>query len=197
MIGVGWYLRNQNYTAAYRANLWGLGLSSVYMLWTLAAQWHVSQIARQSLEAQQLSYQKILVTPAPLNTVLWRIVVITNHGYAEGFYSLLDNETAIALHHVATDNRVPAHYHQLKAVQQLAAFSRGFYSLRQDNEALILTDLRMGQEGSYAFEFVIDSQNGVPLAQRPMRNNSAMALPWLWHRTLGQPLSSPYWLNDQ
>ena len=197
LIGVGLYLRRQNYTAAYRANLWGLGLSSVYMLWTVVAQWQVSHIARQSLDAQQLSYQKMLVTPTPLNTLLWRIVVITDHGYAEGFYSLLDNETTIELHHVATDNTVPAHYQQLKAVQQLAAFSRGFYSLRQDNDALILTDLRMGQEGSYAFEFVIDSQSGLPLIQRPMRHNSELALPWLWRRTLGQPLPSPYWLNHQ
>ena len=197
LFGVGLFLQRQHTPAGYRANMLGIALSSAYLLWTVAAQWQVSQIIKQALTAQQLNYQQLLVTPAPLNTLLWRIVVITEYGYAEGFYSLLDADNSLTLHHVATDPTLKARYQQLKSVQQLAAFSRGFYNLRQQNGQLLLTDLRMGQEGSYAFEFVIDSTSGMPLAQLPMRHNSETALPWLWRRALGQPLPSPYWPSDQ
>ncbi|GAB2906506.1 metal-dependent hydrolase [Rheinheimera gaetbuli] len=197
LLGVGFFLGSKNYAVAVRANFLGIALSSTYMLWTVVAQWQVSHIVRQDLAAQKLSYTKLLVTPAPLNTLLWRIVVMTEQGYAEGFYSLLDGNTAISWHSVATDKALALRYQHLKSVQQLAAFSRGFYSLRQQNDRLLLTDLRMGQEGSYAFEFIIDGQSGMPLAQLPMRHNSDIALPWLWRRALGQPLPSPYWPNGQ
>lgn len=197
LFGVGLFLGRNNHATAVRANLLGIMLSSFYMLWTVAAQWHVSHVARQDLAVQQLSYDKLLVTPAPLNTLLWRIVVMTEQGYAEGFYSLLDGDTAISWHNVATDRTLASRYQHLNSVQQLAAFSRGFYSLRQQNDHLLLTDLRMGQEGSYAFEFIVDGQSGMPLAQLPMRHNGDVALPWLWRRVLGQQLPSPYWPNDQ
>lgn len=197
LLGVGLFLSRKSDTAAVRANLLGIMLSSLYMFWTVAAQWQVSHVVRQDLAARQHSYDKLLVTPAPLNTLLWRIVVMTEQGYAEGFYSLLDGDTAISWHYVATDRTLASRYQHLNSVQQLAAFSRGFYSLRQQNDRLLLTDLRMGQEGSYAFEFIIDGQSGIPLAQLPMRHNSDIALPWLWRRALGQQLPSPYWPNGQ
>lgn len=197
LLGVGLFLSRKSDTAAARANLLGIMLSSLYMLWTVAAQWQVSHIARQNLAVQQLSYDMLLVTPAPLNTLLWRIVAMTEQGYAEGFYSLLDSDAAISWHYVSTDPVLSSRYKQLKSVRQLAAFSRGFYSLRQHDGRLLLTDLRMGQEGSYAFEFIIDEQSGMPLAQLPMHHNSDIALPWLWRRVLGQQLPSPYWPSDQ
>ena len=197
LLGVMLYLKRKQPDAAYRANRLGLIVSSFYMLWTLAAQFYVTDVARHALAQQNIEARQLLVTPAPLNTVLWRVLVMTEQGYAEGFYSLLDSEAALQLHHVSMDPQVTAQYQQLVAVRQLAAFSRGFYSLRWHDNQLLLTDLRMGQEGSYAFEFVIDSNSGLPLAQLPMRHNSELALPWLWRRTLGQALPSPYWVSGQ
>ena len=117
---------------------------------------------------------------------------MTDTGYSEGFYSLLDKSQQISFHHIARDNNLKQRYANLKPVQQLAWFSRGFYSLQQQGEQLLLTDLRMGQEGSYAFQFVIDPSDNQAIQQLPMRRDMAIALPWLWQRLQGQPLASPY-----
>lgn len=190
LLGLGWYL--SGHPAGREANSAMLSVSIAYLLWSVLAQWHVSTVVHNSLQQQQLPYHQLLVTPAPLNTVLWRIVVLTEHGYAEGFYSLLDNSDHIALNHFAQDESLKQRYAALKPVQQLAWFSRGFYSLQQQGERLLLTDLRMGQEGGYAFQFVLDPEDKATPQQLPMRRDVAQTLPWLWQRMQGQPLPSPY-----
>ena len=190
LLGLGYYLLGK--TRGLAVNAAAVAVSSAYMLWSVAAQQHVSNVAQNSLRQQQLDYQQMLVTPAPLTTVLWRIVVITEQGYAEGFYSLFDSTTEISFTHVVRDHSLKQQYAWLKPVQQLHWFSRGFYTVQQQGDTLLLTDLRMGQEGSYAFEFVVDPKNSAPVQQLPMRRDMAVALPWLWQRMWGQQLPSPY-----
>lgn len=195
LLGLGYYLLGK--PRGHTVNAAALLISSAYMLWSVAAQQHVSNVAQRSLEQQQLDYQQMLVTPAPLTTLLWRIVVITEQGYAEGFYSLLDNTAEINFTHVKRDHSLKQQYARLKPVQQVHWFSRGFYTVQQQGSTLLLTDLRMGQEGSYAFEFVVDLQNTNPVQQLPMRRDMAVALPWLWQRMWGQQLPSPYLTVNQ
>jgi inner membrane protein len=190
LLGLGYYLLGK--TRGLAVNAAALAVSSAYMLWSVAAQQHVSNVAQHSLRQQQLDYQQMLVTPAPLTTLLWRIVVITEQGYAEGFYSLFDSTTEISYTYVVRDHSLKQQYAWLKPVQQLHWFSRGFYTVQQQGDTLLLTDLRMGQEGSYAFEFVVDPKNSADVQQLPMRRDMAVALPWLWQRMWGQQLPSPY-----
>ena len=56
------------------------------------AQAHVKTIAEASLKADGHTIERLLVTPAPFNTVLWRVVAVTPDGYLEGFRSFLDCE---------------------------------------------------------------------------------------------------------
>lgn len=191
LIGVSWFLLSR-LNRGYKANIAGLLLSSAYMLWSALAQQHVSNIAAQNAQQQLGDYQQILVTPAPLNTLLWRIVIMTEQGYAEGFYSLLDETQQISFSLIQQDNTLKQQYATLKPVQQLQWFSRGFYALERQGDKLLLTDLRMGQQGSYAFQFVVDPLNRTAVTQLPMRRDSAVALPWLWQRMWGTPLPSPY-----
>ncbi|WP_215395773.1 metal-dependent hydrolase [Rheinheimera oceanensis] len=195
LLGLGYYLLSKPHGLAINAG--ALVVSSAYMLWSVLAQQYVSNVAQNSLHQQQLDYQQMLVTPAPLTTLLWRIVVMTEQGYAEGFYSLFDRSTEIRFTHIMRDHSLKQQYARLKPVQQLHWFSRGFYAVQQQGDTLLLTDLRMGQEGSYAFEFVVDPENNVAVQQLPMRRDMAMALPWLWQRMWGQQLPSPYLAVNQ
>jgi inner membrane protein len=190
LLGLGYYLYSKQ--RGLNANTIALIFSSTYMLWSVAAQQHVITLAENSLRQQQLSYQQVLVTPAPLTTLLWRIVVMTEQGYAEGFYSLLDNTTDISFTLITREHALKQQYAALKPVQQLQWFSRNFYTLEQQGDTLLLTDLRMGQEGSYAFRFEVDPHGITPVQQLPMRRDMATVLPWLWQRIQGQPLPSPY-----
>jgi inner membrane protein len=51
----------------------------------------VTDVAARSLEAQGIAYSRLLSTPAPFNTLLWRFVAMHPDGsYSEGYYSLFD-----------------------------------------------------------------------------------------------------------
>ncbi|MBZ9612554.1 metal-dependent hydrolase [Rheinheimera maricola] len=195
LLGLGMYISRHQRGFVFNNAM--LAVSTAYLLWSVMAQWHVSNLVHRSLQQQQLQYHQVLVTPAPLNTVLWRIVVQTEQGYAEGFYSLLDDSDSIRLHHIIRDETLKQRHAALKPVQQLAWFSRGFYSLQQQGDQLLLTDLRMGQEGSYAFEFVVDPDNLTTPQQLPMRRDMATALPWLWQRIQGKSVPSPWLQTNQ
>lgn len=192
LIGTGIALRGRQ--AALRWNAAGLLLSSAYLAWGFAAQQHVTNIARQSLAGQQV--ERLLVTPSPLNTVLWRVVAITPEGYMEGFYSLLDPQPVLRLESfdrgLALNKLVGPH----PAVATLAAFSDGFYKLERRGDSIVITDLRMGQEPFYVFAFEVARQaSPLQLLDRPepvgLRADVPSSLRWLWRRLLGDPLPSP------
>lgn len=179
---------------ALRWNAMGLLLSTAYLGWSALAQQHVEQLARQSLAGQPV--QRLLVTPSPFNTVLWRIVAITPEGYREGFYSLLDDSPTIRFD--SFDRGEPL-YEALKThppVATLAAFSDGFFKLERKADQVLITDLRMGQEPHYIFSFAIAEQHS-PLRplDRPQqlgsRGDLRAGLAWLWRRLRGEDIAPP------
>lgn len=135
------------------ASLVGLVLSSLYLAWTLLAQAHVDVLARKSLAEASIEVERVLVTPAPFNSVLWRVLAIGPTEYHEGFHSLLDDDGALRF------ARHPRHPELLTPiadawpVARLAWFTRGFYAAALRDEDVVLTDLRMGLEPDYIFAF--------------------------------------------
>jgi inner membrane protein len=73
---------------AHRAVQVGLGMSCVYIGWSLAAQAWIDRIAERTLVDTPHANAPRLVVATPFNTLLWRIVVQTPEGYLEGDYSL-------------------------------------------------------------------------------------------------------------
>jgi inner membrane protein len=179
---------------ALRWNAAGLALSTAYLAWGLAVQLHVERVARQSLAGQTV--ERLLVTPSPFNTVLWRVVAITPEGYLEGFHSLLDRGPVIAFERF---DRGSALYAALQAhlpVARLAAFTDGFFKLSQRGEQVLITDLRMGQEPHYTFSFVVaQQQSPLYLLDRPVaagsRGDLGAYARWLWHRLRGEEITPP------
>jgi len=172
-----------------RANWTGLGLASVYLAWSVLAQQHVIGVAERALpqDVQGSSY-RLLVTPAPFNTVLWRLVVVTDDAYYEGWHSLLDRADAGPMwRRYDRGADLMAIHGSIEGAQRIASFSKGFYSMDQRAGRLFITDLRMGQEPFYSFRFDL-GEIGRPAALTQLervRPPVANALPWLWARTLG------------
>ncbi|WP_137921721.1 metal-dependent hydrolase [Hydrogenophaga sp. 2FB] len=172
-------------------NTAGLVISTLYLAWGVGAQWHVTQVARASLQTEGLAVDELLVTPSPFNTVLWRLVATTPTQYREGFYSLLDDSPRIqwTVHERGAD--LIAQHGNEPYLARMAAFSHGFYSVSSTDGHLFVTDLRMGQEPHYTFRFDLGTNaaraNG---GHRPTlegsRPNLATALPGLWRRMLGE-----------
>ena len=195
LAGVLMALRLRNARGA-RWNAAGLALSTAYLAWSALAQQHVSGIAAASLQARGQQVRQLLVTPAPFNTLLWRIVAITPDGFAEGFHSLLDRERQVAFDHFP---RGEALYEELRGdwhTERIAWFSRGFFKMSEHDGELRITDLRMGQEPYYVFSFAVarrQSPQAAPMAPQLVgtRLDLGRGGPWLWQRMLGKPLPPP------
>lgn len=184
-------------SAGLKWNSIGLAFSTAYLCFGVVAQQHVKHIAQESLEENNWQVEKLLVTPTPFNTLLWRLVVITSEGYAEGFYSLLDDQPKIAF------SVYPREESLYQAVQgnweanRIAWFSHGFFKMQEHNGKIVITDLRMGQEPYYSFNFLIAERNGEQInfvaPQLKMEQPDMQpALAWLWRRLQGNLIDPPW-----
>jgi inner membrane protein len=192
LVGVVWALAWPHSGA--RANRLALALSTVYLGLSVLVQGWVSDHARASLAQAGLAHERLLVTPAPFSTVLWRVVAVDGAQYHEGYYALLDRGRPMAFRsHDRGAGVLDAQQHHPQ-VQRIARFSDGFYRLREDRGMLRLTDLRMGQEPFYVFDFNIGPPLQNPSASWPAarregeRVNLALGLPWLRARMTGADL---------
>lgn len=110
-------------------NAAGLAAGTVYLAWSVMAQAHVTGAVHRTIAATPLAPGRVLVTPTPFNTVLWRVVVMDEAGYHEGFYSLLDGDRPVALTHRASRPELLDGLREDWTVRRLAWFSKGFYAV--------------------------------------------------------------------
>lgn len=148
-------IARRNPQRAYRFNLAMLGLSTLYLGWSFAAKFHVQGIAREELARQGIEHRQIVTLASPFNTILWRTVVMTPKGYAEGWYSLLDNDRHIDFTFHNSQQQLLTGLEQHWPVTRLQWFTKGFYRVGQEGESVVVTDLRMGAENFYAFRFKV------------------------------------------
>ncbi|WBX99990.1 metal-dependent hydrolase [Ramlibacter tataouinensis] len=178
-----------------RWNAWALGLSTAYLAWSVGAQAHVRALAQDELAAAGRPAEHLLVTPTPFNTVLWRIVAMRDGGYEEGFHSLLDGRP-IRFERFASDRALERELQDLWPVQRMQWFTHGFYRMQRQGDAAYITDLRMGQEPNYSFNFRVGRREGgrweaVPAQNRGARGDLGAGLRWLWRRMGGEDLPPP------
>ena len=196
LVGACWALAARGSAGGLRANAVGLVLSTAYLAWGVAAQQHVERIAREALARQGIAAEQLLVTPAPLNTLLWRVVAMSGAHYHEGFYSLLDAEPDVHFDRFDRGQTLAGELQHLDSVRRIAAFSQGFYKLEQVGPQLLVSDLRMGQEPGYIFRFVVaERRSPLQALERSVRQGTRLdlerGLPWLWRRMLGELLPPP------
>lgn len=129
-------LRTRDPVRARRWNAAGLAASTLYLGWTLAAQSHVEGMVHRTLAATPLVDGRVLVTPTPFNSLLWRVVIMDDDGYHEAYHSLLEDDAALALAHHPSDRGLLEPLREDWSVRRLAWFSRGFYSVTEAPPAL-------------------------------------------------------------
>lgn len=192
IVGVVAALRLKN-DRGLQWNAIALAISTAYLGWSMVVQHHVTTIARASMPAPNITANDLLVTPSPFNTVLWRLVATTPDQYFEAYYSLLDPEPTVRWTAHPRGADLINQFHEVDAVQRIAAFSHGFYRLENSNDRVVLTDLRMGQEPAYTFRFDLGNPGAVGTAaiqQLSMSADFGKALTWLWERLLGRTQAS-------
>lgn len=161
--------------AARRWLLGGLAASALYLAFAVVAKLHVESRVAHSLPPGVAAGYSVLTTPAPFNTLLWRIVVVEADGYYEGYYSLFDPPGPIRYERHTSESGLLEPIADAWAVRRLQWFTHGFYRVRQAGDTVVVTDLRMGGEPFYAFSFAVGELDGEtvrpipPVALEPER----------------------------
>ncbi|WP_333796687.1 metal-dependent hydrolase [Rheinheimera sp.] len=166
-------------------NQLGLMFSCGYLLFGLVAQQWVQQQVEQQLPAQQ---GKLLVSAAPFNTLLWRVLWVQPQQYSETYLSLLDPTQSLQWQHYPRQPELISQWQQQPQVARIAWFSHGFFQLEQQPGQLVLTDLRLGLEPGYNFRFVLtqnDQGEVTNIAQLERPPADSRSLRWLWQRMQG------------
>lgn len=179
-----------------RWNQAGLALSTAYLVWSFAAQQHVSGVARQALAAEGVPVERLLVTPTPFNTLLWRVVAVTPQGYLEGFRSLFDGDERLRFDAFPRGEALFDRLRGNRHAERLAWFSRGFYKTAAVGRHIVVSDLRMGQEPYYTFAFALAEQREGGLAPVPpqllrRRPDVVPTLDWMRRRLFEAGLAPP------
>ena len=175
----------------HRLSMAGLILSTAYLAFTVGAKMHVDHVTTVSLRSQRIAHTQFLTTAAPFNTLLWRIVVMDDTGYYEGFYSLFDEEDTIRFRRYPSRPDLLEDIEDAWPIRRLRWFTKGFYRVTRLSDLVIMTDLRMGQEPFYIFSFIVGRTGEDRVAPAPVEQvvpawNTDQLL-WVWHRIWEAP----------
>ena len=110
----------------------GLVVSTAYLGWSLVAKTLVDREADRALVAMGLGDAPRFSVPMPANTVLWRVVAMTDDGYVEGFRSLAADRGPMQFTAYSSDVAALRENAGLPAVQRLAWFNHGFMGAAVD-----------------------------------------------------------------
>ena len=128
-----------------KRQLWlkiGLGISSVYMIFTLMNKFYIDSIFKISLKESHVNYKRFSTQPAIFNNVLWFGIAETESAYYVTDYSLLDTKNRFIKFREVPKQRdlKPADYNDIK---NLAWFSNDYYSIyKLSNNEYQYNDLR-------------------------------------------------------
>jgi len=137
-------------------SVFALMFSSAYLAWGLIAKTMIHSQAVNDLAKQGIKTEQVLVQASPFNSLLWRILVIDGESYYEGYHSVLDSaDSEITVKQYSRKYSLLAGLENSKSVKQLEHFNHGYFSVKQDGSSIVVSDLRMGAEPAYNFQFKI------------------------------------------
>jgi len=143
------------------ANYAGLAVSSAYLVLTLVNKLYMETAFTTALENQGHPTERVFTKPTPFNNLLWTGISEAEDGFYVGFYSLLDDDTAIRFRYLPKRHDLLGDAANDPAVERLRWFSRGYFIVRQPPDGpLTIQDLRFGRsdlgltrDGEYMFTF--------------------------------------------
>ena len=173
-------------TLGHRLNMVGLVLSLAYLVWAFSAAEFVERRVTEKLARQGVSYSQFIASPAPFNTLLWRVVGIDKDRYFETYFSLFDRKTPLFVDFYSRNLALMAGIEEHPPIVKLKRFTRGYYAFSTVGEYVAMTDLRMGSEPNYVFRFKVARLNDshpTPIDDERLKTTQDWRrLAWVWAR---------------
>lgn len=131
---------------AVKRKIWlkaGIGISSIYLLFTLGNKLYIDNIFEKSLGDDAIKYSRFRTQPTLFNSILWYGVVETDSAFYMGFYSHFDSTNRIKNWQSVLKND-PLGVSKDKDLSTLAWFSDNYYVIRKSRQDSIFkySDLR-------------------------------------------------------
>lgn len=182
-----------------RACRTGLVVSAAVALWSIAAQNVVEDRLERALAARGIQVERLLVTPTPLNTLLWRGLIQTPEEILVVYHSLLerDHMPTVRLFPLARRQTFPEGTNGAREMEGLRWFADGFYTVEEHPDGLVFSDWRFGELRDFArpsdlaenrpqpiFSWKVrsDEADGMRIERRPPGFRRRDFLPVLWRR---------------
>jgi inner membrane protein len=135
-----------------------LGLSTLYLVWSTGAKWVIDDRIQRVLANRGISAQVYESTPAPLSTLLWRGVAVDGDQYFEIWASIFDEVDQIQISGFPRNRELLSPIANHPKIERLRWFTKGQYKAWRSDDQIIVSDLRMGIEGAYVFNFEVGRQ---------------------------------------
>lgn len=142
-----------------------LVVSSTYLGWSWFAKAETENAVVAALGDQVKG--NILTTPTPMNTLLWRILVLQDDHYLEGYYTVHKPEAEIEFTRRALNTDLIEQGDHLDSVQRLSWFTQGFMKAQIVEDQLAISDLRMGFNEVFVFTHAV-AEKGDTLSWQPI-----------------------------
>lgn len=133
---------------------------AAYLLLALGGRWHAENKVEAELSRQGVTSTRLLATPMPFNTLLWRVIAKTpGDDYYEAVTGWLDSGPPELLRQ-PLHNDLGRQLADQPLLPRLDWFTNGWLRYDEINGKLVVTDLRMGMPGHYTFRFVMGERDG-------------------------------------
>ncbi|MBA6293148.1 metal-dependent hydrolase [Colwellia sp. MB3u-70] len=148
-----------------KINHFALAISCFYICWSLTAKFYIDKKVTIALNDRQIKVDHYLSAPAPFSTLLWRVLVMSDGQYYEGYLSVFDSASDVSLDAYHSSDVLLTNIKDEWNVQRLQWFTKGFYSVKAVEQNIVLSDLRMGAECRYVFNFILGEQTSAGIVK--------------------------------
>lgn len=148
-------------------NWLGIALSCGYLLFTFYNKWRVTQVFRESLAREEITYQRLVTIPTIFNNILWQGIAEGDTAYYHSQYSLLDPEPEVLFFNTFPKNRHLLQGHEAdEDIQTMIWFTNGYYNLVERPDGRLqfnhlrygLTTARYEEPSDFVWYWVIEKK---------------------------------------
>jgi len=173
----------------------GLGLSSLYLLFTVVNKQIINHVFKQELDNENVVYTRFFTNPTPLNQLLWYTVVEKDDQYLIGYYSHFDENKDIEFEALPKNHQLLLPFINNEEVKKILRFTKGYYTVEKSGDNFLINDLRFGRitnwrtaESQYVFQYVLTIKKGKITIEESEKSfeNTSEVFEQLWQRINGK-----------
>lgn len=177
-------------------NLIGIAWGLLYLAYTVKNKLHVNHVFEESLEKQEIQYERYLTTPTIFNNLLWHCIAEGDSVYYDGMYSIYDEDKNIEIQEIDKNHEL-IDFPNSHEFTTLKWFSGGYYNVFDiGGDTLQMNDMRYGlfvggdknNHSDYIFKFLLIKEGNEyrfeESRERPDFDRSDLLK--MWNRMMGK-----------